>query len=102
MVDWFAKMHRRNQRSWQAIVGRMSSEGEAASRTSSPGSGEALGALWSGQARAAFRDAGVLMEMADYAERNAWPDAARMQAVRVAAVQMRMAAAKAMIRRRML
>lgn len=50
--------------------------------------------------RAAFRDSGVLLEMADYAERNAVScDSARLEAVRMAAVQLRMASTRVMIRR---
>jgi hypothetical protein len=48
---------------------------------------------------AAFHDAGVLMEMADYAERNAINfDPVRAQAVRISAIQLRFAAAGAIIK----
>jgi hypothetical protein len=49
--------------------------------------------------RAAFRDSGVLLEMADYAERNALTyDSARMEMVRAAGLELRAAATRAMIR----
>jgi len=48
----------------------------------------------------AFRDAGVLMEMADYEERNApGADSARRQDIRIVALKLRLAAARAIIQR---
>jgi len=48
----------------------------------------------------AFRDAGVLMEMADYEERNApGADSARRQDIRIVALKLRLAAARAIIKR---
>jgi hypothetical protein len=55
--------------------------------------------MWAGAPRTAFRDAGALMEMADYAEHNAPSgDSALLQPVRIAALQLRFAAASAMFR----
>lgn len=51
---------------------------------------EVIGAIWMKDPRAAFRDSGVLLEMADYAERNAHSfDSSRMQAIRTAALELR-------------
>lgn len=50
--------------------------------------------------RTAFRDSGVLLEMADYAERNAVScDLARLEAVRIAAFELRTAATRMMMRK---
>jgi hypothetical protein len=99
MVSWFAKMHRRSHRSWEAIVARMSPECRVRWTGPTFGRAEALGAIWMKYPRTAFRDSGVLLEMVDYAERNALLcDSARLQVVRMAALELRMAATSAMIR----
>ena len=100
MANWFAQMHLRNHRSWEAISARMSPECRLAWTTTAPARAEALDAIWIKSPWAAFRDAGLLMEMADYAERNSLSeDSARMQTVRASALQLRLAATGAMIRR---
>jgi hypothetical protein len=56
------ELRRRNQRSWQAIVSGLSPAWSAAgSNVVSSGSNK----LWT-----LYRDAGVMMEIADYAQRN--------------------------------
>jgi hypothetical protein len=77
-----ADFHRRNHRSWQAIVSRLSPDASAATRP-----------------RRQFRNAGVMMEMADYIERNARDfDAMSLLAFRANALRMRFAALGALIR----
>jgi len=94
MVCSFVQMHSRSHRSWEAIVARMSPEGRLAWSATGSAQVEAPNTI---SPRAAFHDAGVLMEMADFAERNApGYDAARM---RVAALQLRFAAVGAMVSR---
>jgi len=97
MVGSFVQMHRRSHRSWEAIMARMSPECRSAwTAVSTAG---ALNSICTKAPRAAFRDAGVLMEIADYTERNALNfDPARMRFVRAAALKLRLASALAMIR----
>ena len=79
MVYTFAEMHRRNHRSWPAIVGRLSNPGAL-------NEGSAPRRRWN-----IFSDAGVLMEMADYAERNAHhSDVASLAVIRINAAQLRL------------
>jgi len=98
MVNWFVQMHQRNSRSWEAILARMSPACRLAYTSSAPS--EALRRHWAQTPRAAFRDAGALMEMAEYAERNLLgEDPAKLQDIRHAALQLRLASTGAMIRR---
>jgi hypothetical protein len=76
-----AELHRRNHRSWQAIVECLS-----------PGLGDTDG-RWT-----RFRDAGVMMQMTDFAERNGFIDATYLREFRSAALGIRFAALKALIR----
>jgi len=97
-VNWFVQMHQRNSRSWEAILARMSPACRLAYTSSAPS--EALRRHWAQTPRAAFRDAGALMEMAEYAERNLLgEDPAKLQDIRHAALQLRLASTGAMIRR---
>jgi hypothetical protein len=99
MVSWFAQMHRRGSRSWEAMVARMSPECRLQWAAPPSARAETIGAIWMKNPRAAFRDSGVLLEMADYAERNALTyDSARMEMVRAAGLELRAAATRAMIR----
>jgi hypothetical protein len=61
---------------------------------------EVIGADWIKSPRAAFRDSGVMMEMADYAERNAplCDSTTRLQGVRTAAVRLRANASRRIIK----
>jgi hypothetical protein len=99
MVGSCIEMHRRNHRSWPAIVGRMSPESRGAWGAAESVQPDPVKFLRAKSPWAAFRDAGVLMEMADYAERHAvHPDPVRVHAVRISAIQLRFAAAGAIIR----
>jgi len=99
LVGTSVEKHRRNRRSWPAIVDRMSPEAKLQWNTSaSVPRPEVMGEVWIGNPRAAFRDSGVMMEMADYAERNApLSDSTRMQTVRTAAVKLRTVATRRLI-----
>ncbi|HXS75557.1 MAG TPA: hypothetical protein VN753_05220 [Terracidiphilus sp.] len=98
MVSSFIAMHRRNRRSWHGIVARMSPECRLAWRKGPDGLKDVI-AIWAKTPSAAFRDAGVLMEMAEYAERNALQsDSASIRFFRNAALELRLAAAGAVIR----
>jgi hypothetical protein len=99
MLASFIEFHQRNRRSWRQIVARMSPQSRLEWNLVSSAQAEVIGASWSRSPRAAFRDSGVLPEMADYAERHALScDPARMRAVRAAALELRTAATRAMIR----
>jgi hypothetical protein len=101
MVGPAIEMHRRNHRSWPAIVARMSPECRLAWSATASSQPEAVNFLSAKSPWAAFRDAGVMMEMADFAERNAMNlDPVRVQAVRIRAIQLRFAALESMVRRR--
>lgn len=68
-----AELHRRNQRSWQTIVSSLVTDSDA---DAGP---------W-----VAYRNAGVMMEMADYLERNARGfDAQDLRELRSHALQLR-------------
>lgn|GEM_PF-2408356 len=98
IVSSFVHMHRRERRSWEAIMARMSPDGRRAWNLSDRF--EALDSTWTRTPRVAFRDAGVLMEMADYMERNSTScDGTRLELVRSAAVDLRFAAAGAIFSR---
>ena len=96
MVSSFRQMHLRQRRSWEALVSRMSPECRLAWELS--GQAEEIALMWTRSPHAAFRDAGALMEMADYADRNAPGNhLAQLQPVRMAALQLRFSAASAML-----
>ncbi len=91
MVYSFAELRRRNQRSWPAIVSRLSQPG--AQLTEIPAS--PVLSRWD-----IFSDAGVLLEMADYVERNAYhPDAESRAAIRAGATQARLEFLKSLVTR---
>jgi hypothetical protein len=86
-----AEMRRRNQRTWPAIVGRLSNA--RAQLTGIPAS--RVPSRWD-----VFSDAGVLMEMADYVERNAYhPDVASLAEIRINAAQLRLEFLKSLMTR---
>jgi len=100
MVFWFAQMHRGSRRSWEEMLACISPECRAACASGTSAEAEVLASIWTMTPRKAFRDAGLLMQMAEYAERNASPyDPARMQHIGSAALRLRIAAAHAMVRR---
>ncbi|MGA8668931.1 MAG: hypothetical protein WB679_03615 [Terracidiphilus sp.] len=77
--QWIAELHRRNARSWDAMVARLrlnSSKGgssaDLAAEMDRCFTSEEIAkrALTAQGRRAMFREAGVMLEMADYAERN--------------------------------
>ena len=96
MVLSVTGQYRRSHRSWQAIVSRLSVECDG--RTALHASRNinlALAHPWT-----AFRDAGVMMEMADYIERHSPEiDAASLQSLRLTAIQMRFLSLRALISR---
>jgi hypothetical protein len=99
MVNWFIQMHRRSLRSWRDIVARLSPQCSAGYGAIESGQAEAIGGIWVKLPRVALHDAGVLMEMVEYAERNSITvDPVRLQLVRSTALQLRIAATGAMIR----
>ena len=64
---------------------------------------EVLVSMWMNAPIAAFHDAGVLMEMSQYAERNSLScDAKQLQVIRVAAIQLRLGSVRTIVRRRLL
>jgi hypothetical protein len=98
MVSSFVHLYRRERRSWEAIMARMSPACRRAWVISN--GSEALNLAWTRTPRIAFRDAGVLMEMAEYMERNSTScDGTRLELVRSAALDLRFAAAGAIFSR---
>jgi hypothetical protein len=94
MVYFVAEMHRRNHRTWQAIVSRMSPQNAIGVTVQSNGATPpgASGA-W-----VAFCDAGVLLELVGYVERNAEEyEVESMQALKNNAIQMRFSALKSLL-----
>ncbi len=77
--QWSAGLHRRNARSWDALVARLGlnlreggSSADLAAEMDRHFTSEEIAqrALTAQGRRAMFREAGVMLEMADYAERN--------------------------------
>ncbi len=90
LVYSVTEQFRRSHRSWQAIVSRLSFDWNAGTAFCVP----ALEKPWT-----AFRDAGVMMEMADYIERHAREfDASALESLRIAALQMRLQSLMALTR----
>jgi hypothetical protein len=91
------EQHRRNHQSWESLVGRLHQAwfaGGSCSVAIAAGRRE----LW-----AAYCDAGVIMEMADFAERNGDAvessfDASFLNTLRADAIQVRIAVLKAVAR----
>lgn len=97
------EMHRRQRRSWEQIAVRMSPECRLAYSSERSDRCKLAVAVWANSPRVAFRDAGVLMEVADYAERNAADVApSRLRDFRTAVIELRLAAAGAILRRALL
>lgn len=93
------QMHLRNRRSWSEIEARMSPECRRAWGRGTSDIPESLTSAWAQSPWKMFRDAGAMIEMADYAERNAMEfDRGHLQTVRITAVQLRFAAAGAMLK----
>lgn len=104
-----AELYRRGRRSWAAIVKKLlpgleesATNAEAAAdldKSFTNGTIERL--VWSRQGRRAmFREAGAMIEMAEYAERNGGKDAAAPAAsLRSHALAIRVSVAKVLLRR---
>jgi hypothetical protein len=91
-----AEQYRRSHRSWQAIVSRLSFKWE----TGTPLHANNLSSTTWVHPWTAFRDAGVMMEMVDYMERNSSQvDTVRPDTLRVVAIRMRFESLKALTRR---
>lgn len=84
----WSELRRRNQRTWEEIVSRLS-PASAGLRTDEPGE---TADLWT-----VFRDAGVMMELADYAQRHGRDfDAGTIQVLRFTALWLRFSVMRAL------
>lgn len=100
MVSSFVDMHRRNHRSWEEIVARLSPEARVVWNAMARKGPDAVVSIAAESPGIAFRNAGVLMEMAGYAERNGLAShSGWLQPVCRAAIELRVAASSAMLRR---
>jgi hypothetical protein len=89
-----AALHRRNQVSWESLSSRL----HPASSISRSARVAVLASDWSTR-WSAFRDAGVVMQMADYAERNGLAvDPSELASLRADAIRMRFGVLHAFIR----
>jgi len=94
MFRRWSELHARNRRSWDEIVSRLSPAWKCADLLQ-PGDTTLLAAarLWT-----VFRDAGVMMELADYADRDG-RDSGSVQELRFTALSLRFAALRALASR---
>jgi len=94
MYRRWSELHARNRRSWQQIVSRLSPAWKGAVPLQ-PGDIAPLAAagLWT-----VYRDAGVMMELADYADRHG-RDSSSVQELRFTALSLRFAALRALASR---
>jgi hypothetical protein len=91
MFHRWSELRRRNRRSWQEIVSRLS-PASACLRTDEPID---TADLWT-----VFRDAGVMMELADYAQRHGQDfEASSIQELRMTALFLRISAVRALVGR---
>jgi hypothetical protein len=107
LVLWAAKLHRRNARRWDAMVAKLRfsfSSGESSADLAAEmdryftGEEIAKRAQTIHGRRTMFREAGVMLEMADYAERNGGAEAASLVAsLRSHALAIRMGTAKSLL-----
>jgi hypothetical protein len=96
IVYRWSELRRRNQRSWQQIVSRLSHAWNGAGSLE-PGDRTLFSAdgLW-----AVYRDAGVMMELADYACRHGRDfDVSSVEDLRFTALSLRFTVLKALTRR---
>jgi hypothetical protein len=96
--NFAAEQRRRNHQSWESLVGRLHQAWHAR------GSGGSAAAIARRELWAAYRDAGIIMQMADIAERNGDTldpsfDASFLDALRADAIQVRLAVLRAVARR---
>jgi hypothetical protein len=89
-----SELHARNRRSWDEIVSRLSPAWKCA-KPLQPGDSAPLAAarLWT-----VYRDAGVMMELADYADRHG-RDSSSVQELRFTALSLRFTALRALAHR---
>jgi len=100
MVRSFVDMHRRNHRSWEEIVARLSPEARVVWNAMARNGPDAVVSIAAESPSIAFRNAGVLMDMAGYAEPNGLAShSGWLQPVCRAAIELRVAASSAMLRR---
>ena len=97
--NFAAEQRRRNHQSWESLVGRL----HHAWHAGGPGSGAAIATGWR-NLWAAYRDAGLIMQMADVVERDSGSpdtslepsfDPSFLKAIRADAIQVRLAVLKA-------
>ena len=92
MLYRWSGLHARNQRTWDEIVGRLSPAWNGAGSVEADKLPLATSKLWT-----AYRDAGVIMELADYAHHHGRDfDASSVQELRVTALCLRFTALKAL------
>ncbi|HMG86928.1 MAG TPA: hypothetical protein VK574_14445 [Terracidiphilus sp.] len=90
-----ATLHRRNQLSWESLSSRLQPAWSVSSSARVAVLASDRSARWS-----AFRDAGVLMQMADYADRNGVAvDPSVLASLRADAIRMRFAVLQSFVRR---
>jgi hypothetical protein len=94
MIYFVARMLRRSHRTWEAIVSRLSPQFAVGLTLQSSGTGlPGASSAW-----VAFRDAGVLLELVGYVERNAQEyEVQSMHTLRINAIQIRLSALKTLM-----
>lgn len=92
----WSDLRRRNRRSWQQIVSRLSLGWSGAILVEAGGNSPLSGAnLWT-----VYRDAGVMMELADYAHRHGRDfDVSSVRELRFTALSLRFTVLRALVRR---
>ena len=90
-----ATLHRRNQVSWESLSSRLDPAWSLAGSAGVAVLASDRSVRWS-----AFRNAGVLMQMADYADRNGTAiDPSVLSSLRADAIRMRIAVLQSLVRR---
>jgi hypothetical protein len=96
MFNRWSELRRRNRRSWQEIVSRLSPAWNGTVPLE-PSDSDPLGAakLWT-----VYRDAGVMMELADYAQCHGRDfDVSSVRELRFTALSLRFTVLRALVRR---
>jgi hypothetical protein len=95
-----AALHRRNQLSWETLSSRLHPAWISGAMPVSSSARVAVLASDRSARWSAFRDAGVLMQMADYADRNGIAgDPSVLASLRADAIRMRFAVLQSLVRR---
>jgi hypothetical protein len=95
-----ATLHRRNQVSWQSLSSRLQPSWISEAMPVSSSARVAVLASDRSARWSAFRDAGILMQMADYADRNGIAvDPSVLASLRADAIRMRFAVLRPFVRR---